>query len=235
MPDLRTVPTILCLETATKLCSVALTRDGQVLSFRDEESDKHVHAEKVNVFIDAVMQEAGIPLTELDAVAVGTGPGSYTGLRIGLSAAKGLCYALGIPILGISTLHTLYESARLRYPDPVGERWPMIDARRMEVFTQGFAADGRPLAAEAPLILDEAWAVAHVPAIVFGDGADKASMLWNNTTGMEHLPGVRPYAAAMRHVAEARFAAKAFDDVAYLVPTYGKGANVTQPRKRTNG
>lgn len=235
MPDLRTVPTILCLETATKLCSVALTRDGQLLSFRDEENDKHVHAEKVNVFIDAVMHETGIALTELDAMAVGTGPGSYTGLRIGLSAAKGLCYALGIPIIGISTLRTLYESARLRHPDPVGEHWPMIDARRMEVFTQRYAPDGRPLAAEAPLILDDAWAAANTTATVYGDGADKASALWDRNPGIVHRPGIRPHAAAMRLVAEARFAANAFDDVAYLVPTYGKGANVTQPRKGVHG
>jgi len=233
--DLRTVPIILCLETATKLCSVALTRDGQVLSARNEESDKHVHAEKVNVFIDEVMREPGLTLRDLSAVAVGIGPGSYTGLRIGLSAAKGLCYALGIPIIGISTLRTLHDAARLQRTGRAGELWPMIDARRMEVFTQRFDAEGNAIDPAAPLILDEAWATTHAPATVCGDGADKALELWSTSAGIEHLRDIRPVAAAMLREAEARFAERAFDDVAYLVPEYGKAANVTQPKARTTG
>jgi tRNA threonylcarbamoyladenosine biosynthesis protein TsaB len=228
------VPLILCIETATKLCSVALSRDGVVLAARDLESDQHVHAEKVNVFIDAVMKEAGIRLKDLDAVAVGIGPGSYTGLRIGLSAAKGLCYALDIPIIGISTLRTLHDAARAHQPNIQVDAWPMIDARRMEVFTQRFSVNGQGIDAPVPLILDEDRAVSFSPALVFGDGADKAGDLWLRE-GITHILGIRPHASAMAQEAERRYAQGAFDDVAYLVPTYGKAANVTQPKKKSLG
>lgn len=225
------MPLILCIETATKLCSVALTRDGSVLASRDLECDKHVHAEKLNVFIDEVMREAGMELRALNAVAVGIGPGSYTGLRIGLSAAKGLCYALAIPIIGISTLRTLFDAAQLSAPSRSRVVWPMIDARRMEVFTQGFDADGRPLNDPEPQVLDPAWAAAHAADIVLGDGADKALELWSGQPGITHIAHVRPVAAAMMREAEERFERSAFDDLAYLVPNYGKAANVTQPAK----
>ena len=228
------MPLILCIETATKLCSVALTRNGELLAHRDQESEQLVHAEKVNVFIDAVMKEAGLSLKALDAVAIGIGPGSYTGLRIGLSAAKGLCYALGIPIIGISTLRTLHDAVRTQHPHGPTDVWPMIDARRMEVFAQRFDQHGKETSVAAPLVLDQAWVSAHAPVAVFGDGADKAEALWAHE-GITHIPGVRPFAAAMLHEAERRFAQQAFDDVAYLVPTYGKAANVSQPKKKPVG
>lgn len=226
------MPLILCIETATKLCSVTLGRDGHILAHRDLESEKHVHAEKVNVFIEEVMREAGLALKELDAVAVGIGPGSYTGLRIGTSAAKGLCYALDIPIIGISTLDTLVASAERSGTELGGHLWPMVDARRMEVFTRRVSADGDQHMTATPVVLDAEWIAAHTPATVFGDGADKAVALWGNAPGMVHVPGIRPIAAAMIPLAEKRFKAGAFDDLAYLVPDYGKAANVTQPRKR---
>lgn len=222
---------ILCIETATKLCSVALTRDGAVLASRDLESDKHVHAEKVSVFIDEVMKEARLPLKELNAVAVGIGPGSYTGLRIGLSAAKGLCYALGIPIIGISTLHTLVAAARVHAGALTGICWPMIDARRMEVFTQRFDGAGHASGEVQAVVLDPPWTTANADVTVFGDGADKALALWGSS-GISVLEGVRPTAFAMAPEAERRFVMAQFDDLAYLVPAYGKAANVTQPKKR---
>jgi tRNA threonylcarbamoyladenosine biosynthesis protein TsaB len=222
---------ILAIETATKLCSVALGRDGVVLALREVQSERHAHAEKVNVFIAGVMEEAGLPLSALDAVAVGIGPGSYTGLRIGLSAAKGLCYALDRPLIGIGTLTTLTRAALMRGPLS-GELWPMIDARRMEVFAQRHDANGSPIAEAAPLILDEAWATSSVPRMVFGDGADKAGALWQGRSMITHVPGITATAAAMLPEAGRRYAEGRFDDLAYLVPDYGKAANVTQPRKR---
>lgn len=225
------MPLILCIETATKLCSVALTRDGSVLASRDLESDKHVHAEKVNVFIDEVMKEAGLSLKDLSAVAVGIGPGSYTGLRIGLSAAKGLCYALKIPIIGISTLHTLVAAARERSGTLTGTCWPMIDARRMEVFTQQFDGAGNASGEVEAVVLDATWAERNASATVFGDGADKALELWKSA-GVAVVEGVRPNASAMAGEAYRRSSAEEFDDLAYLVPAYGKAANVTQPKKR---
>lgn len=222
---------ILCIETATKLCSVGLARDGVVLAMREEESERHTHAERINVFIAEVITEVGVRLPDLDAVAVGIGPGSYTGLRIGLSAAKGLCYALDKPLIGLSTLGTLVAVARTSAP--TGRvLWPMIDARRMEVFTQEFDPQGRSIGAVAPLVLDEEWAAQSDGAVVFGDGADKASALWAGRPGIEFIAGIRPHASAMTGEAELRFAEGRFDDLAYLVPEYGKAANVTQPRKQ---
>ncbi len=222
------MPLILCIETATRLCSVALGRDGVLLAERGLESDKHIHAEKLNVFIAEAMEEAGVSMRELDAVAVGIGPGSYTGLRIGLSAAKGLCFALGIPIIGIGTLGTLVTASSRRAPRML----PMIDARRMEVFTQPFDGSGNPLGDAHPLVLDEAWADGASESLVVGDGADKAVGLWARYRGLQHLPGVRPHARCMLAAAHARLAAGLVDDLAYLVPLYGKEAHVTQPGKR---
>ncbi|HRH67901.1 MAG TPA: tRNA (adenosine(37)-N6)-threonylcarbamoyltransferase complex dimerization subunit type 1 TsaB [Flavobacteriales bacterium] len=224
---------ILAIETATKLCSVAVARDGVVLALRELESEKHIHAEKVHVFIAEVMEEAGLALNELDAVAVGIGPGSYTGLRIGLSAAKGLCYALDKPLIGISTLQVLVDAALRTGIQQDAVLWPMIDARRMEVFTQPYARDGKALGPVTPLVLGEEWLVTtEGDRVVFGDGADKAADLLKNAAAVYHLPGIRPSAAAAFVEAERRFAQRAFDDLAYLVPEYGKAANVAQPKKR---
>lgn len=219
------MPLILCIETATKLCSVALGRNGMLLAERGLESEKHIHAEKVNVFIDEVLREAGCAMNELNAVAVGIGPGSYTGLRIGLSAAKGLCFALHIPIIGIGTLETLVSASGIRD----GVLFPMIDARRMEVFTQRYA-EGMA-GEEHPLVLDEAWAQQVGACSVFGDGADKAEALWMKHVGITHLRDIRPHARAMVALAEQRLLEGLIDDLAYLVPRYGKEAKVTQPKK----
>ncbi len=219
---------ILAIETSTRLCSVAIGRAGQVLAERNVESERMEHAEKENVLVAEVLAESGTTMSELQAVAVGIGPGSYTGLRIGLSAAKGLCHALGVPIIGLSTLAILCDAA-----GPLsGEARPMIDARRMEVFTRRFAADGRPVSEVESVVLDDAWARTVGACTVFGDGADKATALWKSHPLIEHLPGIRPLAGAMLRAAEKRFAAGSFDDLAYLVPAYGKDARVTQPAKR---
>jgi tRNA threonylcarbamoyladenosine biosynthesis protein TsaB len=219
-------PLILAIETSTRLCSVALGRGERVLAIREVDDEKLAHAEKVNLFIAGVMEEASLPLKALDAVAVGIGPGSYTGLRIGLSAAKGLCYALGKPIIGIATPAILVAAARQRHGPFAGTLWPMIDARRMEVFAQPHDAEGRPMAGAAPLVLDDAWAALEEQRVVFGDGADKAAALWAGRATVSHLPDIRPTAGALLALAHARHRAGRFDDLAYLVPQYGKGANV---------
>jgi tRNA threonylcarbamoyladenosine biosynthesis protein TsaB len=219
-------PLLLTIETATKLCSVALGRGEQLLAIREIDSAKLAHAEKVNVFIAEVMEETGLSLQDLDAVAVGIGPGSYTGLRIGLSAAKGLCYALDKPIIGLSTLGTLVAAARHQHGPFNGTLWPMIDARRMEVFAQPYSTEGQALADSAPLILDEAWAMRPEVRVVFGDGADKADQVWAGHASITHLPGIRPSASFMLYGAQERYLAQRFDDLAYLVPEYGKGANL---------
>jgi len=225
---------ILLLETATHLCSVTIARDGVVLASRDLMSAGFSHAEKLNVFIDEVLKEAGVAMKDLNAVAVGLGPGSYTGLRIGLSAAKGLCYALGIPIIGIGTLDTL--SAQLlalgHWPLAASVLWPMVDARRMEVFTQ--CVDGEVKAEPLPVLLSSEWMEGLDKSrqhTVFGDGADKAPELFTGVAHVQHVPGVVPLASAMCGIANSRFVRGAFDDLAYMVPLYGKEAGVTIAKK----
>ncbi|QQR85033.1 MAG: tRNA (adenosine(37)-N6)-threonylcarbamoyltransferase complex dimerization subunit type 1 TsaB [Flavobacteriales bacterium] len=220
---------ILCLETATHLCSVALCRDGAVIASRDLLSTGYTHAEKLNVFVDEVMKEAGVAMPELDAVAVGIGPGSFTGLRIGLSAAKGLCYPLGIPIMGIGTLDTLCEAARLKAGLDGMRLWPMVDARRMEVFTRTPEGDG-----VAAVVLSEEWMAALDKSrkhAMFGEGADKAGALFAGAAHAHHLKDVVPVAGAMGGLAETRFRERVFDDLAYLTPLYGKEAGVTMTKK----
>lgn len=226
-----TVPLILAIETTTRLCSVALGRDGTLLAEREIESERHAHAEKVNVFVGEVMQEAGLALKEINAVAVGIGPGSYTGSRIGLSAAKGLCYALDFPIIGLNTLGTLVHAADQAVGARGSSYWPMIDARRMEVFTQEHDARGHAIGEVHPLILEEAWIANGGDRFVFGDGADKAAELWKGAPRITHLPGIKAHARAMLVEADRRLRDGAVDDLAYLVPLYGKPANVTVAKK----
>lgn len=226
---------LLSFETATSHLAVVLSEDAVPLAWRTDATPALSHAERLNVFIAEVMQEAGRELAELDAVAVGTGPGSYTGLRIGLSAAKGLCFALDKPLIGMGTLEVLVAEAMngLATFGNDDVLFPMVDARRMEVYTKPLAANGQALGGTAPLILDDAWCTAR-PAesrtFVFGDGADKAVELWQRWPVITHLAGVRPSVQGLAHLAEAYFAKARFSDLAYLVPEYGKPANVAQKR-----
>ena len=127
---------ILNIETATKNCSVALAKDGKTLLCKEIAEEGYSHAERLHVFIEEIISEAGIQLKDLAAVAVSQGPGSYTGLRIGVSAAKGLCYALSIPLIAVDTLQALASKAKVAD----GLIVPMIDARRMEVYSAVFSA-----------------------------------------------------------------------------------------------
>lgn len=228
---------ILSFDTATKHCAVALSEDGRLLVHRVDDADRFSHAEKLNVFMDDVMHEANMELKELDAVAVGIGPGSYTGLRIGLSAAKGLCFALDIPLIGLGTLdvlgHELLGSGFALGANDVLH--PLIDARRMEVFTKQLDHHARTNGDARPVVLDDAWCAALDAGhrhIVFGDGADKATELWSKHAHIDYVPGIRPSVRGLSALAELAYGRKEFSDLAYLVPDYGKEANVTQPTKR---
>lgn len=228
---------ILSFDTATKHCAVVLANGHVPLAHRVDDAERFSHAEKLNVFIEAVLNAAGKSMKDLDAVAVGIGPGSYTGLRIGLSAAKGLCFALDIPLIGLSTLDVLaHELSGANFRAGANDRLhPMVDARRMEVFTKELDVAGMSPGPARPVVLDDAWCDAlHTGRrhIVFGDGADKAAELWSRHAQCVHVPGVRPSVIGLAIGADRAFQQKDFADLAYLVPNYGKEANVTQPTKR---
>ena len=226
---------LLAFDTATSHLSVVLSEDARPVAWREDASEKLSHAERLNVFISEVMEEAGRSLKDLDAVAVGTGPGSYTGLRIGLSAAKGLCFALDKPLIGMGTLEVLLA----QFLEEQGEQsqdavlMPMVDARRMEVYTRAFGSDEQPLDGTAPLILDEAWCETRPKerrTCVFGDGADKATALWQACPAITYIPHIRPGIKGLTRCADRHYREGRLSDLAYLVPEYGKPANVAQKR-----
>ena len=174
---------ILAIETGTDICSVALVRDGELVALRESDEERN-HAKKIAVFVDELLRESGVAADELDAVAVSKGPGSYTGLRIGVSFAKGLCYGLHIPLIAVGSLDALAEVAAEDYEAGIidvesGEEailMPMVDARRMEVYTQMFSSNVKPLSeVSAEVITAESFAQqrAERQVVIFGNGAAK--------------------------------------------------------------
>jgi tRNA threonylcarbamoyladenosine biosynthesis protein TsaB len=229
------VALLLSFDTATSHLAVVLSEDDAPVASRVDATPALSHAERLNVFIEEVMKDAGRSLEEIDAVAVGIGPGSYTGLRIGLSAAKGLCFALDKPLIGMGTLDVLLAEFMHgeRKLEPNDTLVPMVDARRMEVYARTYGADLKPMDSTAPLILDLAWCEARrARTFVFGDGADKATALWSRSPMIAHVPGIRPAAPGLARCAADHFVQGRFGDLAYLVPEYGKPANVAQSRGR---
>ncbi len=214
---------ILCIETSTTNCSVAVSKDDKLLSLVEQDSNNYSHAEQLHIFIEQALREAKISKSQLSAVAVSKGPGSYTGLRIGVSSAKGLCYALGIPLISISTLKTLAAQA-----ETIGAQdliIPMIDARRMEVYTQVFDFELESLTEIEAKILDPDAFVSQFHSRktlhFIGNGVkkfeevcrvkQKTSFNYNN-----------PSAQHMVKMANQKYKQQLFEDVAYFEPFYLK-------------
>lgn len=219
--------TVLNLETATQVCSVVLARDGKLIGKR-ELNEKNVHAEVLTPFIEEVMEEAGLRLNDLDAVAVSKGPGSYTGLRIGVSTAKGLCYGLDKPLISVGTLESLAHYARQKlvsFITPNHLLCPMIDARRMEVYAALFNAELQSQSEVAPLILDEESfkdLKEDQKLVLFGDGSAKTKVLFENRARIEIHDDVLCSAEGMIHISEEKFNRQDFEDLAYFEPYYLK-------------
>ena len=213
---------ILLLETATLNCSVALaTREGHCVARRDEAGERHQHAERLHVLIDEVLRESGTARDALTAVAVGKGPGSFTGLRIGTSAAKGICTGLGLPLVAPSPLQALRHRGALAHPDLAGTPdriLPAIDARRMEIFT--LDAEGVPCAA----IVDEAFHadLGPGPALLIGDGAEKCADVLRGHRAGWHCVHAWPSAEDLIPEAVQLLAAGRTEDVADFEPFYLK-------------
>ena len=168
---------IILIETSTSLCSTALAEDGNVVAFR-ESTEPRAHASMTAPFVQQILSERGLRVNDCDAVCVSKGPGSYTGLRVGSSTAKGLCFGAGIPLLAVSSLEVLVWQAIGEGLVPEGCKAivPMIDARRMEVYSAVFSPDGRQLTETAPLVVEEgsfAGLLAEGPVLFIGDGALK--------------------------------------------------------------
>ncbi len=228
---------ILCIETGTDTCSVGLARNGELVALR-ESADERDHARRVAVYTDEILEGHDIGAEDLDAIAVSKGPGSYTGLRIGVSFAKGLCYGLNIPLIGVGSLDSLCEAAREDHEAGVIKAgdWdsallvPMIDARRMEVFGQVFDTAGNPLTEAGAWIVDQDTLAGYRgrEVLIFGSGAKKCR---------ETLPDARFVEVAPSARGMVRLAAKAFDegrfeDTAYFEPFYLKDFVITTTKKK---
>lgn len=210
---------ILHLETSTKVCSVALSHNGTLQVIREIADDQYAHGEQLTLLIEAVLKEREMTPRDLAAVSIAAGPGSYTGLRIGVSTAKGLCYALGIPLIAIDSLAAMAVPAQEKHPGKT--LCPMIDARRMEVYSTIFGPSLdilKPLSAD---ILDERSYADFEPFVFFGDGAAKVAELWNGRDVMLDAE-LRCTAAGQVKPAYAKFTAKEFENVAYFEPLYLK-------------
>lgn len=210
---------ILHIETSTKVCSVALSNNGILHCLEEIADDQYAHGEQLTVLIERVMQKASVKMNQLNAVSVASGPGSYTGLRIGVSTAKGLCYALGIPLIFIDSLTALAERAFDRYPDK--RIIPLIDARRMEVYTTVFGPKKEELQAMSAMILDEQSLSEYEPFVYFGDGAAKMSESWKGRNCLFD-PELLSSASGQVRPAFEKFNKKDFTDLAYCEPIYLK-------------
>ncbi len=233
---------ILCLETSAAICSVALSVNGEVVAVRESDSGRD-HAGNIGIFADEILRANNMDSRDLDAVAVSLGPGSYTGLRIGVSFAKGLCYGLGIPLISVGSLASLVEVASEDYQTSIlsVSDWnralliPMIDARRMEVYTRVFDSQGNALTpVEAKIIDADSFAEQRSKAqaegfeiIIFGDGASKCCEILPDVRYVE----VAPSARGLARLAQVAFEQKRFENIAYFEPFYLKDFVVTQSKK----
>lgn len=219
---------ILNLETATKNCSVALSRNGKTILCKEISGQGYSHAEKLHVFIEAVLAQTGIGYAELSAIAVSRGPGSYTGLRIGVSAAKGLCFALGIPLIAVDTLQVLASQAGVAD----GIVIPMLDARRMEVYSAVFSETGEQLReTKAEVITADSFAQIEEKAYFVGDANQKCKTVLQKPNFVFLDDIVYPSANAMSGLGFGKFEKREFEDVAYFEPFYLKDFLVAAPKK----
>jgi len=229
---------ILHIETATSVCSVALSQDGRLLAFR-EQHEPNIHATKLTVFIEELLEEAHLSMANLDAVAVSKGPGSYTGLRIGVSVAKGLCYALDIPLVAVNTLDALTAGflAEKRTGGLSTETLlsPMLDARRMEVYTALYDAQGNQLEPTSARIIDvhsfDSLLEKGKKLVLFGDGADKLLELFAEHEAIEVVSGFKNAARYMVSPAVSCLNRQQVENVAYFEPFYLKDFIPTTPKR----
>ena len=215
---------ILNIETATKNCSVAIAKEGKTIAFREIAEQNFSHAEKLHVFIEEIVKEANVNFSEIKAVAVSKGPGSYTGLRIGVSAAKGLCYALQIPLISIDTMQVLAKKANVD-----GLIVPMIDARRMEVYSAIFDKNHNKIKeVEAEVLTENSYQDFDQTVYFVGDCQEKCQTVLVKDN-FKFLPEIIfPSANEMSQLSFEKFQNNDFEDVAYFEPFYLKDFMLTK-------
>lgn len=210
---------LLHIETATKVCSVALSKNGNLILVKETDDSEYLHGEVITLFIEEVLKMTNLTLKQLSAVSVTSGPGSYTGLRIGVSTAKGLCYALSIPLISVDALYSLAVLASNKYPDQ--SICAMIDARRMEVFSAIYKPDlsvQKPISAD---ILDEDTYANYEPFVAVGDGSNKMNEIWDKRE-IKFDTTIRSSAVGQVSIAYEKYKANQLEDVAYFEPYYLK-------------
>ena len=230
---------ILNIETSTEVCSVALTSEGQVLDHR-ENYEGQTHATMLSQYVKEMLDYARSREIKLDAIAVSIGPGSYTGLRIGLSEAKGLAFGLNVPLIGVNTLQLMAVSTMFNhFIDEENVLYvPMIDARRMEVYTAAYAPSLEAVLEPQAMILDEHSFDALLDKghtlILMGNGSDKARQVLTRD-GVRFVEGVKPVAVDMMALAEKAWREQQFLDVAYSTPLYLKEFQAIKPKNPVLG
>jgi tRNA threonylcarbamoyladenosine biosynthesis protein TsaB len=224
---------ILLIETATDVCSVGISINGNLISI-EESFVKNAHAAQLQILVETAIKKAAITLNQINAVAISIGPGSYTGLRVGLSAAKGYCFALNIPLIAIDTLESLtYQASNLLSIKKTDYYIPLLDARRMEVYTGVWDASLNKIKEVTPVILD-AFSfqdyLAKGDCIIFGSGAQKFKDICN-ATNLIYLKDVYASVKGMAVIAFHAFQESKFADIAYIEPFYLKDFVGTTPKK----
>ena len=211
---------ILCLETSTTNCSVAIAVDGEIIALQEDNNNKYSHAEKLHSFIDQVLAESRTLKSSLQAIAVSKGPGSYTGLRIGVSAAKGLCFAMDVPLIAIPTLEALAHQAVIENGCIIS----MLDARRLEVYAAVFSSDNNQIRETKAEILDENSYDDYLKTnkvCFIGDGVQKFRALCKHKNAV-FIDNKLPSAKQIGALAELKYHKNDFEDVAYFEPYYLK-------------
>jgi tRNA threonylcarbamoyladenosine biosynthesis protein TsaB len=222
---------IISLETASTNCSVSVYQGSELLAIKEDPSPDYTHGELLHVFMDEAMREAGLHWADLEAVAVSKGPGSYTGLRIGVAAAKGLCFALDIPLIAVETL----KSMAFQLKGAEGVLIPMLDARRMEAYVAVFDAEHKQIGpTRAEIISGDSFSkwTSQGPVHLLGNGAEKCREVLTHPNFHFHtalLPGSREIGL----LANDRFQKERFEDVAYFEPFYLKDF-ILQKKKPKN-
>jgi len=216
---------ILNIETATRNCSVSLAKNGETVLCKEIAELGYSHAEKLHVFIEEILKETGISAQDLNAIAVSKGPGSYTGLRIGVSAAKGLCYALEIPLISVDTLQVLAKQVL----DKSGFIIPMIDARRMEVYSAVFDSHlNKIVEVQAEILTENSYAEMTEALYFIGDCQEKCQTVLTKAN-FHFLPEIIfPSANEMSGLSYEKFIKNDFEDVAYFEPFYLKDFLITK-------